>query len=80
MKVRLQSGDVRVNPVDVDGLQLVVIFDDYDQPVGVWCKQADGVIWTSTVKDDGFQPLVRELGLLSRRSVVTDISDLPSAL
>lgn len=67
MIVRLQNNDVRQNPVTVRGMQIVVIMDEFEQPLAVFVSNNDG-IWSRDISDPDFHSTVAELGLMKRKS------------
>lgn len=78
--MRIEAHNAFANPINAE-VTRVVVYDDHDQPVGLFVSQGPGLVLASTVKDGyRFQKALRDYGVATARVTVTqvDLSNLPT--
>lgn len=74
MKLRVQKGGVlNSQPVEVDGITWVVVFDDDDQPIATMERLADGIVMVTTCSDKQFGNILKRLGV-GKAPLVREVS------
>jgi hypothetical protein len=64
MRVRLQRESVLITtPEELDKVESIVVYDDFDQPIIVVQKIADGTVYSSKASDPEFPGVLRALGI-----------------
>jgi hypothetical protein len=75
MKVRILDKDIFSEPIVISDLQLVVLTDDFDQPLFVASKVAERGIWLMSADDASFADTIKKLGVSSREAKVVSLED-----
>lgn len=60
MRIEAHNGLAQVLKADVTR---VVVYDDYDNPISVAFKYAQGVCYTGHIDDEGFNQVLKLLGV-----------------
>lgn len=76
MYIRLQGDNSNAKPLELHGLNNVVIYDDQNNPILVLLKMADGVIWTKGIGDSDFKETLAQIGLPKRKTQTVTIEQL----
>lgn len=73
MKIKVQKGSVLANePVDVDGITWLVVYDHFDQPITVIEQVGSDTVFVATCSDEKFPAMLQRLGL-GKPPVVSEI-------
>jgi hypothetical protein len=75
MKVRIVNKDLFSEPIIVNDLQIVVLTDDFDQPLFVASKVADRGIWLMSADDPNFADAIKKLGVSTREAKVVSLDE-----
>lgn len=78
MRIRVQRRSVLEAPVYLKEVGSVVIFDDYDQPIGIFCNDPTGAgIRVLTVDMPGFKEELKTRFSLETKIDKVDIIEAP---
>lgn len=78
MDLRIQQGGILARPpTDVRGVEYVVVFDRFSQPVAIIEEVGQDVVKVSTASNRDFPLMLRRLGVTEKAPPSTVIEDGP---
>ena len=63
MKIRVHGGNLTTRPVEIDQAHLIILYDDYEQPIMLAQRQGPGQIIVMRAGDSKFKAVLDAMGI-----------------